>query len=50
MNVILNSLKKTALIAVGTLSFVIGIAGLVLPLLPGTPFLILSSICFRLAN
>jgi len=49
MDAILTGLRKAALITVGTISFAIGIVGLVLPVLPGTPFLILSAICFGLA-
>ncbi|AUB43252.1 putative membrane protein YbaN, DUF454 family (plasmid) [Nostoc flagelliforme CCNUN1] len=49
MSEVLNGIKKAVLITVGTVSLVIGVVGLILPLVPGIPFLILSAICFGLA-
>ncbi len=34
------------LIAVGSISAVLGVIGMALPLVPGIPFLILAGICF----
>ena len=42
----LKTLKNAALLVVGTVSLAVGIVGVLLPILPGTPFLILAFFCF----
>jgi len=41
-----EKLKRPLLLAAGTLSLAVGLVGIVVPLLPTTPFLLLAAACY----
>ena len=42
----LNSVKKYILLFIGTLSLILGVIGILVPVMPTTPFLLISSFCY----
>ena len=42
----MNSVKKLFYITIGMIAFVLGAIGVVLPVLPTAPFILLASFCF----
>lgn len=42
----LNSVKKYVLLFIGTLSLMLGVIGILVPVMPTTPFLLISSFCY----
>jgi uncharacterized membrane protein YbaN (DUF454 family) len=48
MDMALKLIRNAVLLTVGAVSLAIGIVGILLPIVPGTPFIILATFCFTL--
>jgi uncharacterized protein len=46
MDPMLKQIRNAARIVAGSACAVIGVVGVLLPLIPGTPFLLLAGVCF----
>lgn len=46
MNIVTNPIHRVMLIIAGSISLALGIIGIVVPLLPTTPFLLLAASCY----
>lgn len=42
----MNNIKRYMYLIIGLISLVLGVIGIVFPILPTTPFLLLASVCF----
>ncbi|MDF5728586.1 MAG: hypothetical protein PUP92_11255 [Rhizonema sp. PD38] len=48
MDALWKAIKNPVLAVVGTVSVIVGVGGMILPLVAGIPFLILAGVCFRM--